>query len=617
MMSESDVNSDVIIEVNNLSFIYLHRKNPVIKNINLKIREGEFIAIIGPLGAGKTTLLRSFNGVIPYYFPGKLQGDVIVNRTMNTRKNDILKLSRYVGMVLDDPSTQIFNLTVEDDVAFGPINIGLPFDEIERRTKYAIDILRLNGLEKKHPKELSGGQQQRVALAGALAMRPQLIVLDEPISMLDPIGKREVLESIKELNRKYNIACVIAESGSDLEEVITLTNRAIIMNDGQILFDGSPSDALATGYLEELGIGVPQVAELFKKISVRLGEKLRIPVSIEEAADAIRTLIKQGKIQINKEKVTEHIELFKEELVAKEYKEQEPIVIADKIWFTYPNGTVALKGINLMINKGELVAFIGQNGSGKSTLALNLAGALKPTNNDATIIVDGIDVVRTDTTKLITHINYVFQNPDVQLFSKNVYEEIIFALRMKGYSPSKIKERAQEVIDMLGITFTKKQIFDLTKDVKTLVALASVLVLKPSVLIVDEPTSGLDRKSSIALMEIFKELRNRGHTIVIITHDMKLVYENCDRVVVMNDGQILLDGTPRQVFSQVDILKSAYIKPPQITQLAYALTEYGIPTTVYMVDEFLNLFTFNKSAQSMEEQNIEKDDEVSENASNI
>jgi len=605
--------SECIVEVNNLSFTYLHRKQQVLKNINLKIREGEFISVIGPLGAGKTTLLRSFNGVIPYHFPGRLEGDVIVTGTMNTRKNDILTLSRYIGMVLDNPSTQIFNLTVEDDVAFGPINLGLPFDEIEERTKYAIKALRLNGLEDKHPRELSGGQQQRVALAGILAMRPRLIVLDEPISMLDPIGKSEVLSSIKELNRKYNIACVIAESGSDLEEVIQLSTRSIIMKDGEIIFDGPPSDALATGYLEELGIGVPQIAELFKKISSRIGEKLRIPVTIQEAAEGIRKLINEGKIKLNAEKIETHKELFKEEIAASKYIEREPIVVAHNVWFQYPNGTVALKGVSLTIHKGELVAFIGQNGSGKSTLALTLSGALKPTNNDATIIVDGIDAVNTDTTKLITHINYVFQNPDMQLFSANVYEEIVFALKMQGLKPAEIKKRAEEVINMLGIKITKKQIIDLTKDMKTLVALASVLVLKPKVLIVDEPTSGLDRKSSITLMNIFKELRNRGYTIIFITHDMKLVYENADRVVVMNDGEILLDGTPRQVFSQVDILKSAYIKPPQITQLAYALEELEIPTTVYKVDEFLELFDFEARSSSggIEEHKEEKNEEES------
>jgi energy-coupling factor transport system ATP-binding protein len=535
-------------------------------------------------------LLRTFNGLIPHHFPGRLNGNVLVEG-LNTKEQEVAELSKIVGLVLDEPSTQIFNLTVEDDVAFGPINLGMDYDEVERRTEYAIKTLRLSGLEKKHPRELSGGQQQRVALAGVLAMRPRLIALDEPISMLDPIGKYEVLNAIYELAKKHGIACVIAESGSDLEEVISLATRVIVMDKGRILLDGNPKKAIEETNLEELGVGLPQVVELFIKLSKKLNVKeISIPLSVEEAIDYINDYIKSGIISIKEEKYA--LNVSKKIPYETNYKPR-PVLVAENVSYVYPDGTVALKGMSAEIYENEMLGLIGQNGSGKTTFALTCVGALKPTNKDAKIIINGLDVLKAKKTDIIKRINYVFQNPDNQLFSANIIDEVSFALKMFNVAPEEIKIRVNETLGMLGLDKYKDvSIINLTKDLKTLVALASILVIKPKVLIIDEPTSGLDRKSSTKLMNTLKSFTKKGHSIVIITHDMRLVYEFCDRVIVMSDGKKLLEGTPNQVFSQIETLKETFIRPPQIAQLAYELSkEYKIPREVCLVDEFLELIT--------------------------
>jgi len=589
---------DYIVRLENVTFTYLHRKTPVLKDINLEIRPGEFVSLIGPLGAGKSTLLYTMNGVIPHHFPGKLEGKVLVEG-LNTKEHTIVDLAKHVGLVVEDPQIQIFNITVEDDVAFGPINLNLPEDEITERVEYALDVLRLKELRDRHPRELSGGQQQRVALAGALAMRPKLIALDEPISMLDPIGKNEVLSAIRELNRKYGIACIISESGSDIEQVIELSTRVLVMDNGKIILDSDVHEALKDELLQELGVGLPQVSYLFLALKKKYNLDVRTPATVEEAVEALVDLIEKRKLKIKKEAIEAFAKYTSsgDKEVGKEGEskssgkpERKPILIASNIWFTYPGGVTAVKGVSLKLYEGELVALIGQNGSGKSTLALTLAGAYTPTNHDSVILVNGEDIKKMPLHKRIRYVNYVFQNPDNQLFSARVWDEIIFALKMVGEKPEVIKKIGKEAIEIFGLSDIKnRQIVDLTKDKKTLVAIASVYVLQPKVMIIDEPTGGLDRKSATQLMRHLVEMKNRGHSVVIITHDMRLVHEFADRVIVMHEGKILLDGKPGDVFSQFDVLRRAFIVPPQISRVAAALKDYGVPPTIYKVEEMLKL----------------------------
>lgn len=568
-----------VIEVKNLTVTYLRKKEPALKNISFKVGEGEFIGLLGPLRAGKTTLLYTLVGIIPHTVPAKVQGTVNVDEK-NPFEHTVAEMVASIGLVIDDPTVQVFNLTVEDDIAFGPLNLGMPEDEIKRNVEYALRATRLRGLEKRHPKELSGGQQQALSIASVLSMRPKILALDEPISMLDPIGKSIVLSAVKELNREYGIMCIIAESGSDLEEVLNMVTRVIVLNNGEVLVDGDPKLAVEDGLLEKIGVGLPQVSELFLKLKKKLPD-LEVPVTLEEAVELLRGYINEGIVKIRPRKQSKTATSSRSKS-GKEY------IRISNLHFTYPNGVKALNGVDLTLREGELVGIIGQNGSGKTTLSFCIVGVYKPTNPDAEVVVDGVDVTKSSITEIIQKVNYIFQNPDAMLFSKDVYEEVSFGPRMLEYDEKDIKRLVEDVLKFLGLEEYKHTlIVNLPRYLRTMVGLASVLVLKPRILIVDEPTNGLDRRESIKLMKGLRELMKEGITFAIITHDMRLVSEFCDRVIVMNKGQVLLDGTPREVFSKHEVLEKVSLKPPQITQLAVALKNLGFAEDTLTVEEFL------------------------------
>ncbi len=571
-----------VVEVSDLTVTYLRKKEPALKNVSFKINEGEFVGLLGPLGAGKTTLLYTLVGIIPHTIPARVKGTVVVDGK-NPLDHTVAEMVTSIGLVIDDPTVQVFNLTVEDDVAFGPMNLGMPEDEIERNVEYALRATRLKGLEKRHPKELSGGQQQALSIAGVLAMRPKVLALDEPISMLDPVGKSIVLKAINELNLEYGITCIIAESGSDLEEVMNIVNRVVVLNEGEVLVEGDPKVAVEDRLLERIGVGLPQVSELFLKLREKLPD-LDVPVSLEEAIELLREYLNEGTIKVRpREGKGGKPSRNPPRMGGSDY------VRVSNLHYTYPSGVKALNGVNLTLREGELVGIIGQNGSGKTTLSFCIVGIYKPTNPDAEVIVDGVDVTKSSTFEIIRKVNYIFQNPDAMLFSKDVYEEVSFGPKMLEYDEETTKRLVEDVLKFLGIEEHKHTlIVDLPKYLRTMVGLASVLVLKPRMLIVDEPTNGLDRKESIRLMRHLRELIKEGITFVIITHDMRLVSEFCDRVIVMSNGQVLLDGTPREVFSRHEVLRRASLKPPQITQLAAALRDFGFAEDTLTVNEFLD-----------------------------
>lgn len=568
-----------LIEFRDVTFTHLHKNNPALDRINLKIDEKEFVALLGPLGAGKSTLLYSLNGVVPHLLPGHLKGDIVVDGK-NTKDHDVAELVTSVGLVIDDPTVQVFNLTVIDDVEFGPLNVGVPPGEIPARAEYSLSASRLKGLETRHPKELSGGQQQALSLAGVLAMRPKVLGLDEPISMLDPIGKNMMLQAVREINEKFGATCIIAESGADLEDVMNLVDRVIVMDEGRILAEGDPKVAVEDRLLEKVGVGMPQVSLLFHELRKKVPD-VEIPAKLDDAIRPLSDYLEKGVIKVQKRGASKP----QSGQVAK----STPYVDVENLTFVYPGGVKALDNVSFQLRRGELTGIIGQNGSGKSTLAQCIVGVYKPSNPDAEIRVDDVDVVKSPTRDIVTKANYVFQNPDYMLFSKDVNEEVGFGLKMLEYPREKINEIVDETLKLLGLEEYKKTLInDLPRYLRTLVGLASVLVLRPDILIIDEPTNGLDRRESLRLLRYLRELQGKGLTFAIITHDMKLVSEFCDRVVVMNEGKILLDGKPAEVFSSQEQLRQASLRPPQIAQLAQALESYGISPTTLSVDDFVD-----------------------------
>lgn len=567
-----------LIEFRDVTFTHLHKKNPALNGINLTIDEKEFVALLGPLGAGKSTLLYSLNGVVPHLLPGHLKGDILVDGK-NTKDHDVAELVTTVGLVIDDPTVQVFNLTVIDDVEFGPLNVGVSLEEIPARSEYSLSASRLKGLETRHPKELSGGQQQALSLAGVLAMRPKVLGLDEPISMLDPIGKNMMLQAVRDINEKFGATCIIAESGADLEDVMNLVDRVIVMDEGRILAQGDPRVAVDDGLLEKVGVGMPQVSLLFRELKKKVPD-IEIPARLDDAISLLSSCLDKGIIKVRKSRATK--------AQSADMAKSEPYVDVKNLTFIYPGAVKALDDVSFQLRQGELTGIIGQNGSGKSTLAQCVVGVYKPSSPDAKIRVDDVDVVKSSIKEIVTKVNYVFQNPDYMLFSKDVNEEVSFGLRMLEYPKEKINDIVDETLKLLGLKEYKETLInDLPRYLRTLVGLASVLVLRPNILIIDEPTNGLDRRESLRLLKYLRELQGKGLTFAIITHDMKLVSEFCDRVVVMNEGRILLDGKPAEVFSSQDQLREASLKPPQIAQLAQALASHGLSAATLSIDGFM------------------------------
>lgn len=576
-----------IVEFRDVSFRYLRRKAHALKNINLSLEKGTTVAILGPAGAGKTTLVKAVMGVVPHIDPGYLDGDVLVNG-WGTRDHGVPDMARHVSLVLENPDVQIFSLTVKDDIAFGPANLGMSPDEIWERVAYAMRETQLVGLGDRNPNNLSGGQQQSLAIAGALAMRPRVLAMDEPVAMLDPVGKERVMSVVRGVTKGDTQATtIITESGADIESLAGNVDRVVALRQGEVVLDGPAGEALADPVLEEIGVGRPQVTDLFLKLR-DAGRKLPyIPVDLDRAVEALRRLLAEAGVS--------QIELPAGYGGSPGRHFGEQIVQVENLHHTYPPDVHALRGVDLAIREGEIVGIIGQNGSGKTTMARHLVGLLKPTNRrEAVVRVMGQNVTKLRFRQIIKMINYVFQNPDDQIFADTVWEEVAFAPEMMGFSKEEIKPLVEEALETFNLTgYEKRYTMALPEDLKTYLAIACVFPLKPQILLIDEPTTGLDTKGERIMMRSLGTLRDAGHTIVIITHNMKTIAEHCDRVIAMAEGKILLEGTPRALFAQPERLLEAEIKPSQITQLGQRLNDIGFPPDVLTVDEMVGIVLHN------------------------
>ena len=575
-----------IVEFKDVSFRYLRRKNPALKNINLSFEKGATAAILGPAGAGKTTLVKALIGIVPHIDPGHLEGDLLVG-DLNTRDHSVPELARRVSLVLENPDVQIFSLTVKDDIAFGPANLGMSPEETWERVAYAMQETQLVGLDDRNPNNLSGGQQQSLAIAGALAMKPRVLAMDEPVAMMDPVGKERVMSIVERITKGDTQATtIITESGADIEALAGKVDRVVALHRGEVVLDGPAREALVDPVLEGIGVGRPQVTDLFLKLQ-NAGVKLpHIPVDLDDAVETLGRLLAEAGAK--------QIDLPPDYGRSPERGFGKPIVQVQNLHHTYPPDVRALRGVDLTVRDGEMVGIIGQNGSGKTTMARHLVGLLKPTNRDAVVQVMDQNVTKMRFRQIIQMINYVFQNPDDQIFADTVWEEIAFAPEMMGFSKEEIKQMVEEALETFNLKgHEKRYTMALPEDLKTYLAIASVFPLKPQILLIDEPTTGLDTKGEKIMMRSLETLRDAGHTIVIITHNMKTVAQHCDWAIVMAEGEILLEGTPCKLFAQPERLLEAEIRPPQITQLGQRLNDIGFPPDALTVDEMADIVLYN------------------------
>ena len=538
----------------------------MVTHLNLKINQGEFVAIMGENGASKSTICQMLNGIIPNSIGGRLSGQVLIHG-LNTKEVGISELATRVGIVLEDPETQLFTTSVKAEVAFGPENLSLPPDEIEERIRWALETVRLSGYEERLPSSLSGGQKQRLAIAANIAMRPDILVLDEATSQLDPVGVEEVLSVVRELNQKYGMTIIMATDASEM--IARLMDRVVVLNQGQLEADGTPIQIFSnTGLFKKLMIRSPQVSQLAALLKNE-GHPLPVfPITVPEACEGLQIQLK-GTTSAPFE-----------ELKVVNYESRPLAIQVEHLDYIYqPLDVHAVKDVSFEIHQGEFIALIGQNGSGKTTVLKNLLGLLRPTSGKVTVA--GQDTKTTPVSEMARHVGFVLQNPDQQLFAETVEEEVAYGPRNLKLAKELIEQRVAEALKLVGLE-NKRQEFPpaLPKGDRAKVVIASALALDPSIIILDEPTTGQDYRGCHQIMQIAQSLNQQGRTVVFVTHHMALVAEYAQRVIVLSGGKVLLDDSTQGIFARPDVVRQACIIPPQITELGQALPAgLGLPHT--------------------------------------
>jgi energy-coupling factor transport system ATP-binding protein len=542
------------IEFRGVSFRYAGAQKDALQGINLTIQPGEIVLVTGPAGSGKTTFCSCINGLVPHYHEGELTGQVIV-RSYDTRRARIGGLASLVGMVFQDPDSQLVTSSVVDEVAFGPENLGVPRAEINRRVTEALSATRLTGFEEREPHNLSGGEQQACAIAATYAMQPDIYVMDEPLANLDPEGRLQVLQVLIDVAKLRQKTLIIVEHS--LEEVLPFVDRVIVMEAGRIVRDGTRDEVLAGGDLPRV-FTRPAIVRLADTFGLDLktfsAEKFyadlnaRNPLGMIEAAAAPAPVVRTSSTAL---------------------------IEFRNVHFAY-KGQPALRGVNLTIYERELVAILGRNGSGKTTLARHIIGLLHPAQGS--VIVGGRDVARTPTHELTQQIGFCFQNPNHQIVSFKVRDEMTFGLKAHNIDPGEFEGRIQhalELVDLLDVI--EAEIFDLGKGQKQRLALASVLTLNPQILVIDEPTTGQDPQMTREIFDIIKHLNDLGTTVLMITHRVDYAASYAQRAIVMNRGEVAFDGPVLDLVADVDRMRANALELPDITKLVLQLRKHGIP----------------------------------------
>ncbi|MDD5367915.1 MAG: energy-coupling factor transporter ATPase [Anaerolineaceae bacterium] len=557
---------DPLVQFKDVSYRYPRSERWVVTHLELSIHRGEFVALMGENGAGKSTVCQMVNGIIPNSIGGRLRGQILIHG-MDTTEAGISKLAMLVGIVLEDPETQLFTTSVVSEVAFGPENLSLPVKEIQERVKWALDVVRLTGYEDRLPSALSGGQKQRLAIAANIAMRPDILVLDEATSQLDPVGVEEVLAVVRDLNQKYGMTILMATDASEM--IARWMDRVVVLDQGRLAADGTPRAIFANAKLfSRLMIRAPQVSLLANQL-LAAGHPLPVfPITVEEAKDDMISMLADVPLAAMVETPQKKAPI----------PSGGAIIHVDHLEYTYPLLDVrAVKDVSFDIRKGEFVALIGQNGSGKTTILKNLLGLLRPTKGK--VLVAGMDTKTTPVGEMARHVGFVLQNPDQQLFADTVEEEVAYGPKNLRLDKATIEARVSMALHLVDLEEKRKEFPPaLSKGDRAKVVIASALALDPEIIILDEPTTGQDYKGCHQIMQIAQSLHEQGRTVVFVTHYMALVAEYAARVIVLKDGKVLLDGATEGVFARPEIVREACIIPPQIAQLGQTLpARLGLP----------------------------------------
>ncbi len=563
---------DPIIRIKNLSYKPLGANQDVLKNISLELRKGDFALLLGPSGCGKSKLTLCLNGLIPHLDQGEM-GGVVEVAGKDTRTHEIHDFAQTIGIVFQNPDDQILSLRVVDEVAFGVENQGLSHEEIVRRVEEFMQLLEISHLKDRLTFAISGGQKQRVSIASNLVMLQQVLVLDDPTTDLDPVGKAEIVHTLGRLWNEMGKTLLIIEH--DLNDLIELANRIIVMDDGQMVHDGSPAEVFSQHYedLVRLGVNLPQHVEVAHALLQSGCQVPRFPVLKEDAFAVLQRFVEDHPGLLTKPgRVTS--------------QKGEPVISVRDLEFSYDAGTPILRKLSLDIQQGEFVAIIGANGSGKSTLVNNLVGLLRP--DQGRIVINGHDTRQTKVSDLVSDIGYVFQNPDHQLFANTVEDELRFSLRVRNLPEEEVERRITDTLDIVGLERLRdRHPFSLSRGQRQNLAVATALIHDPRLILLDEPTTGQDRRNLSGLLGMLSRLNQQGNTTIMITHDMDIVAAYATRVVVMADGEIVFDGHPEDVFyDQFEALAKLNLRPPTIVDFCRRLEDKGCPRFL-IVDELV------------------------------
>ena len=568
--------------------------NRAIDDVDLDVEEGQFIAILGHNGSGKSTLAKHINGLL---VPS--EGTLWVDHMDTSSLDDIWKIRQKAGMVFQNPDNQIIGTVVEEDVGFGPENLGVPTDEIWKRVDESLEAVGMTAYRHHSPNKLSGGQKQRVAIAGVMAMRPKCIVLDEPTAMLDPNGRKEVLKAVRELNQKEKVTVILITHY--MEEVV-FADDVYVMDSGHVVMHATPREIFSqVDELKKYRLDVPQVTLLAHEL-----HKTGLPIpegilTIQELVNELNKKELQVPVGWEKIKMKDSDSTVNSAIGATEWKKagEQPqngaeSIRMEHVYYTYSPGTAyemhALKDINLEIPQGQFVGVIGHTGSGKSTLIQHFNGLVHPTQGH--IYFEGQDIwaERFPLRGLRSQVGLVFQYPEHQLFETDVLTDVCFGPKNQNLTQEECEERAKEALTHVGLdeSYYAKSPFELSGGQKRRVAIAGVLAMNPKVLILDEPTAGLDPQGRDEILDQIASLHEtRGITIILVSHSMEDIAKYVDRIIVMNHGEKVYDDAPKKVFAHYKELEKIGLAAPQITYIMHALAEKGmeVDTSATTVEE--------------------------------
>ena len=552
---------DKYISFNQFTFQYDAQAEATLKDISFDIAKGEKVLILGPSGSGKSTLAQCLNGIIPNIHKGQAQGQVRIDG-QDIFKQSIYDKSQLVSTVLQDPDGQFIGLTVAEDLAFALENDCADQSEMKDKVALWAERLDLTSLLNHRPQDLSGGQKQRVSLAGVLIDESPILLFDEPLANLDPKSGQETIDLIDKIHKEVGATTIIIEHR--LEDVLYRpVDRILLVNEGELLFNGSPDELLSSKLLLENGIREP----LYVTVLRQLGFDTR----------SAQNLSQLDALDLSDLALPDRV------LKDKRDSSSDSILKVEGLSVSYGDNPAIIEDLSFSLKKGERLAIVGKNGAGKSTLAKALCGFVP---SQGKLTYEGQDISQDSIAERSERIGFVLQNPNQMISQTMIFDEVALGLRLRGIEETEVEERVHEVLKTCGLySFRKWPISALSFGQKKRVTIASILVLKPEIIILDEPTAGQDYKTYTDIMTFLDSLQKQGHTIVMITHDMQLMLEYSDRCLVVVEGKVIADGNPVTILNQKGLLESANLKQTSLYTLGQKLSSDPVEVTQYYIEK--------------------------------